>query len=174
MREAFFVFAFPAIILLLRKKANPSLKKNIDAVHVINKAIETGDMSMLDSVIAADVVDHSGEGGEVRGLDNLKAEFTKMRAMNSEMKMDVIRDLADSDYVASWMRFRGTSTVAMGAMPAGTHYNMTAIELSRFKDGKAVEHWEFMEPSEMMKMMGQPANMNESQVKPDSSLMKNK
>jgi predicted SnoaL-like aldol condensation-catalyzing enzyme len=32
---------------------------------------------------------------------------------------------------------------------------MTAIEVVRFKDGKAVEHWSFMEPREMMKMMAQ-------------------
>ncbi|HVT85125.1 MAG TPA: hypothetical protein VHD35_07965 [Chitinophagaceae bacterium] len=41
-------------------------------------------------------------------------------------------------------------------MPAGTKYDMTAIEVTKMKDGKATEHWEFMQPSEMMKMMAQP------------------
>jgi predicted SnoaL-like aldol condensation-catalyzing enzyme len=44
-------------------------------------------------------------------------------------------------------------------MPKGP-YDMTAIEVSKFKDGKAVEHWSFMNMQEMMKMMPQQPNMN--------------
>jgi predicted SnoaL-like aldol condensation-catalyzing enzyme len=52
-------------------------------------------------------------------------------------------------------------------MPNGP-YDMTAIELAKFKDGKAVEHWNFMEMQSMMKMMGQQPGMNTM----DSSKMK--
>ena len=38
-------------------------------------------------------------------------------------------------------------------MPKGP-YDMKAIEVVRFKDGKAAEHWSYMEPAEVMKMMG--------------------
>jgi len=40
-------------------------------------------------------------------------------------------------------------------MPAGP-YNMTGMQVVRCEDGKIVEHWEFMEPREMMKMMPPP------------------
>ena len=41
-------------------------------------------------------------------------------------------------------------------MPVGTKYEMNAMEVSKFNsDGKATDHWEFMEPAEMMKMMQQ-------------------
>ncbi len=30
---------------------------------------------------------------------------------------------------------------------------MKGLEVSRFKDGKAVEHWTLMEPGDVMKMM---------------------
>jgi predicted SnoaL-like aldol condensation-catalyzing enzyme len=66
---------------------------------------------------------------------------------------EIIKELADDEYVFSWLRFTGTTSGIMG-MPAGP-YNMTSIEVVRFKDGKAVEHWGFMEPREMMKMMAQ-------------------
>jgi isoquinoline 1-oxidoreductase beta subunit len=35
-------------------------------------------------------------------------------------------------------------------------YGAAAVHATNFKDGKAVEHWGFMEPREMMKMMPQP------------------
>jgi hypothetical protein len=33
---------------------------------------------------------------------------------------------------------------------------MNSIELVKFKDGKAIEHWSFMETRDMMKMMAPP------------------
>jgi len=33
---------------------------------------------------------------------------------------------------------------------------MHAVQVVKFKDGKAVEHWEYMQPEEMMKMMPPP------------------
>jgi hypothetical protein len=41
--------------------------------------------------------------------------------------------------------------------PVGTAgpYDMNGIEVVRFKDGKAVEHWAFMDARDMMKMMPQ-------------------
>lgn len=32
-------------------------------------------------------------------------------------------------------------------------YEMNGVEVVRFKDGKAVEHWAFMDAREIMKMM---------------------
>jgi predicted ester cyclase len=78
-----------------------------------------------------------------------------------------VKDLADNEYVFSWMRFTGTSNGSMG-MPAGP-YDMKSIEVARFKDGKIVEHWTFMDMQDVMKMMGQmpgadknAMNMNDS------------
>ncbi|MCW3106460.1 MAG: SnoaL-like polyketide cyclase [Segetibacter sp.] len=129
-------------------KDNSMSQKNLDASHVVNKAFETGDPSGIDSVVASDFVDHT-ERGEMN-RDSLKAMVKMVHATNKDMKMDIIKELADEEYVFSMMRFRGTSDGSM--MPAGP-YDMHAIEVVKFKDGKAVEHWEYMEPGEMMKMM---------------------
>ena len=68
-----------------------------------------------------------------------------------EMKMETIREMADSEYVFQWMRYAGTSDGSMG-MPAGP-FEMHAIEVSKLRDGKIVEHWSFMDMREAMKMM---------------------
>ncbi len=73
------------------------------------------------------------------------------------MKAEKVRVVADEDYVYSWIRYTGTSDGTMG-MPKGP-YEMKAFEVSIYKDGKAVEHWNFMEAQDVMKMMPQP-NMN--------------
>jgi predicted SnoaL-like aldol condensation-catalyzing enzyme len=131
------------------KKDNSKTEKNLAASRVITKAFDTGDPSMIDSVVASDFVDHTDRGDKNR--DSLKAMIVAWKADSKDSKTEVIKELADDDYVFSWMRFTGTSSGASG-MPAGP-YDMKSIEVVRFKDGKAVEHWGFMEVREMMEMM---------------------
>lgn len=125
-------------------------QKHLDALHVVNKAFETGDVSHIDDVVAADFVDHSDRGEVNR--DSLKSMITQMHQSGMDMKMEVIKEMADNEYAFEMMRYYGTGDGVM--MPAGP-YNMHAVEVVRFKDGKAVEHWAYMDVAEMMKMMGQ-------------------
>ncbi|MFT3912366.1 MAG: ester cyclase [Ferruginibacter sp.] len=137
---------------------SPTAQKNLDAMRGVTKCFDTKDFSKLGDFIAADAVDHAGQSGDIKGLENMKAEFTKMVATYDNGKTEVIKELADDEYVMTWQRYTGTmkSDEPSMAMKAGDKIDMTAIELAKFKDGKAIEHWTFMSPAEMMKMMPQP------------------
>ena len=146
---------------------DPVIQKNIDATRAVNKAFETGNVTALDSVIADDFIDHS-DRGEIKGRDSLKAIVSMVREHMKDMRSDVVKELADKDYVFSWMHFQGTSDGK--AAPAGP-FDMNAIEVAKMKDGKIVEHWEFIDIHDVMKMMGQGqpvGNMNRM----DSTMMK--
>ncbi|MGH2566218.1 MAG: ester cyclase, partial [Ginsengibacter sp.] len=128
-------------------------QKNIAASQAIGNAFKTGNAASLDSLIADDFVDHT-EHGDVKGVDSLKAMVNMIHTSMADMKMDDVNDAASGDYVYSWMNYSGNSDGSMG-MPKGP-YNMNMIELTKFKDGKATEHWSFMDPKDMMKMMPPP------------------
>ena len=168
-----YVLAISACLLLTFYSCNNEMKKegtsdgmsdkarkNLDASHVISDAFGSGDPSKIDSVVADDFVDHTDRGDVNR--DSLKAMIRMVKSTNQDMKMEVLKELADDDYVFTWMRFTGTSNGAM--MPAGP-YDMKAAQLVRFRDGKAVEHWEFMEMRDMMKMMQQMPPMDTTKKK---------
>jgi predicted SnoaL-like aldol condensation-catalyzing enzyme len=144
------------------KKDNSTVEKNLAASRAVSDAFGSGNVSALDSIVADDFVDHTSTGDK-KGRDSLKAMIAWVRATNKNMKMEIKKELADNDYVMTWMRFTGTSEGGMG-MPAGP-YDMTAIQLARFKDGKIVEHWEFMEPREMMNMMPGPPKPDDKSKK---------
>ncbi len=130
-------------------------QKNIAAFETISTAFDSGNTSPIDSVVADNFVDHS-DHGDIKGKDSLKAMITMMHEKFKDMKTERINTAANGDYVYAWMRYTGTGDGTMG-MPSGP-YNMQGIELVKFSDGKATEHWAFMEMQEMMKMMGsQPA-----------------
>jgi predicted SnoaL-like aldol condensation-catalyzing enzyme len=146
------------------------VQKNLEANHVVIKAFETGDVSGLDSVIADDYVDHT-DRGDKKGRDSLKAMVSWVRSMNKDMKADIIKEAADDDYVFSWMTLSGDHDGTMG--PKGP-FKMKAIQVTKFNnDGKAVEHWEYMEPAEMMKMMGQTPGGDKMDMKKADSVGKN-
>jgi len=134
-------------------KTSATTEKNLEAVRGINKAIETGDVSKLGDYIAEDGVDHAGMKGDIVGLDSIKTELAKIHTMATGMKMQIIKELADSEYVFQWMKISGTTATPDMGIPVGTPFEMNAIQVSKFRDGKAVEHWEFMLPAEMMKMI---------------------
>ena len=151
--------------------SNSQGEKNLQAMHMVSEAIKTGDMSKLGDVIAPDMIDHGGMMGDIKGLDSLKKEFAQMRAGSTDMNFAVIKEVADSEYAFQWVRYSGTAANASMGVPAGSKYNMTAVEIARFKDGKAVEHWTYLEPHEMEKMMHSSASMPKEMIT-DTAKMK--
>jgi predicted ester cyclase len=131
-------------------------KKNQEAMRGVTKCFDTKDFSKLGDYIAEDGIEHAGEKGDIKGLANMKAEFEKMVAGYENSTTEVIKELADDDYVMTWQRYKGTLKTDQMGMKAGDKFDMSALEVAKFKDGKAVEHWTFMQPSDMMKMMPPP------------------
>ena len=131
-------------------------KKNLESMHGVQKCFETKDFSKVGDYVAEDGVDHAGPNGDVKGLANIKAQMEKMAAMTEGDKTEIIKELADSEYVMSWSRYTGTAKTADMGMKPGEKLTMEAIEVCKFKDGKATEHWSMMTMSECMKMMPPP------------------
>jgi len=124
-------------------------EKNLAASRLVNKAFESGDVTLIDSAVAADFVDHTDQGDKNR--DSLKAVITVLKKHFPDMKLEVIKEVADDDYVFSLVRYTGTSDGSMD-MPKGP-YDMRILHVVRCKDGKGAEHWEYMQPKELMAMM---------------------
>jgi hypothetical protein len=132
---------------------DPVTQKNLDAQHAVNKCFETKDFSKIGDYIAVDAVDHGGENGDIKGLDSIKASMIRDVAGMDNMKSDLVKELADSDYVMSWYHFTGSFKNTEMGHKAGDKFDLNGVEVTRYKDGKGVEHWTFMDPKEMAKMM---------------------
>lgn len=139
----------PVVVADTPGGVSAAAQKNLDAMHTVNKAFETGDVSGIDSVLASNFVDHTDKG-DMNG-DSLKAGIKSMHASGKPMKMEIIKELADDNYAFAQMHFSGTGGPGTG-MPDGP-YDMHSVEVVKFSNGKATEHWSFMEMGEVTKMM---------------------
>lgn len=158
MKKLLFVTAATSFIALTScnnsgsGSSDPDVQRNLAADSIITKSFDKGDTTGLSAVIADNCVSH-GEHGNM-GKDSIIAMAAMMKSMkNNDMKTETLQKLANKEYVMGWYRMTGTSDGSMG-MPKGP-YDMHSIELTKYKDGKAIEHWEYVDAMEMMKMMGQ-------------------
>jgi predicted SnoaL-like aldol condensation-catalyzing enzyme len=142
--------------------SNSATEKNLASSKIITDAFKSGDASNIDSAVASDFVDHT-DHGDVKGVDSLKATISSIHQNFADMKSDVIKEVGDNEYVFTLMHFSGNSNGTMG-MPKGP-YDMHTVEVTRYNDGKAVEHWGYMQPAEMMKMMPMPPMPAETKKK---------
>ena len=122
-------------------------QKNMDADKIISEAFEKGDPSKLDGVVASDFVDHT-DMGDKKGIDSLKSELNMIHSQFKDVKMELKRQWADDEYVVDWMRYTGSNPTATMGMPVGP-FDIKGMEVTRFADGKAVEHW-FFDDSQMV------------------------
>src|SRR5205823_1260732 len=114
MKKIFFAAIAAAICIAscndagTTNKDSDAKQKNLAASNAISNAFQTGNVNAIESFIADDFVDHS-DRGDVKGKDSLKAMVKFTHENMKDMKQEKIHELADDDYVFSWMRWTGTS-----------------------------------------------------------------
>jgi len=174
MKNLVMIASVSCLLLLIACNSNKSggmsdkAKKNLETSQAIAKMFEAGDWSKSGDYIATDAVDHASmDGQDIKGIDNIKANFAKISTMMGNFKNETVKEIADDDYVFQWLKETATAKVddpTMG-MKAGQNMTISMIEVSKFNaDGKVSEHWSFGDWGEMMKMMPKPSmdttNMN--------------
>lgn len=136
--------------------ANDQGEKNKMAIRDVYQGIQTGDVTKL-SAIADDAVDHSGPNGqEIKGGENIKKMLTDMHNHIKDLKMEIVADAVDGDYVFTWCRMTGTAIDSSMGMKPGMVMDSKSVDVVKFKDGKATDHWGYMDMQDMMKMMPPP------------------
>jgi predicted ester cyclase len=133
----------------------------------VYKAIETGDVSGLDSVLSKDIVDH--DMGGMKGADTVKKMLGDIHNHFDNLKMDVISMANDGDYLFTLVNFSGTAKDNYMGFEAGKPVSMKSVDVVRIKDGKATEHWGFTDNAEMMKMQKPSSNNMMDNNKMDTS-----
>jgi predicted SnoaL-like aldol condensation-catalyzing enzyme len=106
-------------------------KKNQKADDEFLKALQTGDVTNIHDVAAPDFINH-GVGNKV-GPDSLKSSIRMFHTRFKPSKVEVISRTTDGEYFANWVRFVGSNPVAV----------IEGIEMTKYSNGKATEHWFF-------------------------------
>jgi len=133
---------------------NSRQEQNIASNKKIYTAIETGDTSPIDTLIATDAVDHDGpRGTEVNGKDSILQLLRDIHNHVKDIKFDVISSAANGDYVFSFIHVSGTTADSSMGM-SGMNLDEKAVDVIKFNnENKMVEHWGFTEDQQVAKQM---------------------
>jgi len=131
----------------------------------ILKGIETGDSSKFRD-IADDAVDHMGPmGQEIKGGDNIRKMLLDMHNHVKDLKFDVKDEAVNGDNLYTWASMTGTTLDSSMGVPSNTKVNWTSVDVLKFKDGKAYEHWGYVDPKDMMPPSKDNKMMKDSTMK---------
>jgi predicted SnoaL-like aldol condensation-catalyzing enzyme len=160
----------PSSTTATNSDANTQQEKNIANSKKAYTAIETGNTSLIDSMVANDIVDHDGPGGmEIKGKDSVLHMLADIHNHIKDIKFDVISSAANGDYVSNLVHMTGTTADSSMGMP-GMRMDQKGVDVLKFNnDNKVVDHWGFTEDNEMAKQMMQ---MQGNMKAPGESKMK--
>ncbi len=167
-------FLFASSFILVLGLASCTSKANQEDASVkikenntnFYKALENGDSVTIRKWINEDGVDHNGgpNGEDVVGAEKLTAMLTQMHnSFEPGMKMNIVSQAVDGDYLYTLVEMRGTTTANPGmGFPPGTKMDSRSVDVVKLKGDKAQEHWGFMSMPDVMMMMknkgGMPAS----------------
>ncbi len=171
------IIYFGFLVSCSNKNENASTVRteNLALVKNIREAIDSSQWDKLDQFIAPDAIDHDGDQGYIKGRDSIKMMLKEWHTMADE-KITIIRELADDDYVMTWVDSKGKYITAGQGHKPGDTFAAELMDISKISNGKVVEHWMMMTPADVMKMMASTAAPATQTVKeiPSDSLMKKK
>lgn len=131
--------------------------RNAEGTKKVYHALETGDVSALDSLFTADVVDHDGgpNGEDIKGRDSVKAMIAQIHNYFDGLKMELQQHAtsADGKYHFALVRMTGKAKENPWGMPVGKDVDHTSVDVIRMDNGKCAEHWGFMSQHDVNGMM---------------------
>jgi predicted ester cyclase len=145
-------------------------EKNKAAMMKVQDAFATGSTN-IDEYVAENMVEHTPDPNiKTQGREGLKEMITMVHTAYPDGKMEVIKMVADSDYVIAHFRMTGMNSGPWGTMPAtNKSMDVNGVDIVRFENGKGVEHWGYFEEMKMMTQLGLMPPMDATQMAPDTT-----
>ena len=110
-----------------------------------------------------DFVDHNPDPGQKQGMEGLKAAFKAMFTAFPDLKVQVLKTVAEGDIAVAHITVTGTQKGEYMGMPAsGKKFKMGGIDMVKInKDGKATDRWGYVDAIAMMQQLS-PAKDNKT------------
>jgi steroid delta-isomerase-like uncharacterized protein len=136
-----------------RRSSTDSLKTLVRQGY--DEMFNQGNLAAVDKYVAADYVEHQTMPGQAPGLEGFKHMISMLRTAFPDLQITIDDMIVEGDKVAVRSTLRGTQKgELMGIAPTGKSVTMTGIDILRFKDGKAVEHWGNEDDLGLMQQLG--------------------
>jgi steroid delta-isomerase-like uncharacterized protein len=126
--------------------------------RLYEEVFNQGDLDVADELIGANVVEHQQQPGvtpDAAGPELVKQIARFFRSAFPDLHIAVNDLIAEGDRVAARVTISGTHQgEIMGIAPTGKRVEIRSIDIIRFEDGRAAEHWGETDIMSMMQQLG--------------------
>ena len=125
-----------------------------------DEVVNQGKVELVDELVSSDFRENEAIPGLAGGREGVKQLFTMFRNAFPDLRIDAQDVIAEGDKVVARVIMSGTHRGEyMGMAPTGKTFNISAIDIVRFANGKVAEHWGTTDTAAMMEQLGAiPAN----------------
>lgn len=120
-----------------------------------DQALNQGQLDKVDEFLAPNFVEHETLPNGATDRDGVKQFFAMLRTAYPDLKFTVGFMMSDGDKVAAYVTMTGTQKGEFMGFPAsGKPVSVHLVDIIRFSNGKAVEHWGAFDAMTMMQQIG--------------------
>jgi predicted ester cyclase len=121
--------------------------------RLIEVGMGQGDLSVLDELMAEDIIEH--QRGNHAGREGAREVSATLHRWMSDFSLTVEDVAVAGDTVWTRNKARGVNTgPVMGNPPSGLPVEVDVIDILRFENGRAVEHWGIADQVGLMLQVG--------------------
>lgn len=109
----------------------------------VDEAWVRGDLSVVDDLVAPDIVHHVAGPGPAAGSQGVKDFIRQIRSVFADMKVTYENEIVEGDKAVRHITVHGVHVGEfMGIAPTGRQVSFEVIDINRFDAaGRMVEHW---------------------------------
>lgn len=135
---------------------NTAAEKNKETMTKVMDSFNSGNMDSIGNWVGDNFVDHNPDPNvKSTGIQELRDMIKMYHTAFPDMKQNIMGMWADNDKVIAHFNMKGTNSGTMGEMPAtNKSIDINGVDIVRFENGKAVEHWGYWEESKMLTQLG--------------------
>jgi predicted ester cyclase len=125
------------------------------ATRFLDEVINKGNVAVVDELSGANFVDHQAPPGVPPTIEGIKGYITMFRAAFPDLHYTLEDSIAEGDRVVQRATAHGTMKGDFMGMPAsGRSATWSEIHITRYENGKAIEHWAVVDQLGMLAQLG--------------------
>lgn len=128
---------------------------NLNNLHKLHCAIATGNLSVLDTIVSENYIDHL-PGQDNVGRDNMKKYLQQIHDSIPDFKDSILAESASENWIFFLARITGTTKTPMMGLPAHSKLDKKAVRIIKVEKGIFVETWVYVDPKDMIPAQNLP------------------
>ena len=131
-------------------------EKNKEVMKTLyEQVVNQKNVEKIDELLVDGFVEHERQPDQPEGKAGVKEYFNSLHSAFPDIKFTVNDMVAADDKVWSYITITGTHKgTFMGVEATGNKIKTETVDIVRFENGKAAEHWGVTDTGKMMQQMG--------------------